>query len=433
MTGRLGFMCRGPLVLAAAVVGLAGRGLPAAGEGFTYHIPFEKPMSWSGVMLPWGGDGYLDWVIADGGKEGKALRITSALRKRAVTSEIRSLMFNHEPETSARIQLDIKPVAHPTGSLFMIRWFDGYVTTEAFEKSADDALAPFPSPIYQCSTQPEDQGWHHMDFRTPRLKHTILTIAFMISQPPDPSKGEQDQFIDYLLDNLRVETVPLSEYMDPGFDWHGKGGGKMNDWRWTTGGAHVDWCDFMDEVEAPWGDDRTIPYGLTSFRDTGSRLLHMKHNYAHDTVNTRVGGASVIALVRRDPADAPASWGIRQTVSYAAFGLGPEEDAHLEVTIKYAFQQEGEEKRARLQVGCDPEGGTLTENALWSEENPDVNWKDGQWRTARLEFDRPKGAAALTVFFRCRDGVVGKDGRARATVGVGRAIADWIIVKATKK
>jgi hypothetical protein len=223
--------------------------------------------------------------------------------------------------------------------------------------------------------------------------------------------------------------------MDPGFDWHGNGGGKMSDWRWTTAGAHVDWCDFMDEAAAPWPEGGVIPYTFTTFRDSGSRPLHVKHNIAHDTVNRKIGGASSIALVRIDPGDVPASWGIRQTVSYAALGLGPDDAAEIEVAGKYTFQQDtGNSRWARLQVGCHPRGGVVTDDALWSEEDPDVNWDDGYWHYGSLKFDRPKDATAFTVFFRVRDGVlVGEERRVRATPGLGRAIADWILVTATKR
>jgi hypothetical protein len=408
----------------------AGATLTAAAETHVYDIPFEKPMSWSGVMLPWGGGGFLDWVIADGGKEGKALRVTSALGKRAVTYEIRTLMFNHEPDTPARIELDVRPVTHPKGSLCMVRWFDGYVCAEAFERSADDKLAPFPPPIYERSSAMEKPGWERLDFRTPPLKHTVLTIAFMVRQPPDPDKAEQDEFIDYLFDNLRVEVTPLSHYMDPGFDWHGQGGGTETNWRWTTAGAHVDWCDFMDEVITPWDAELSITYGLDTFRDTGAGLLTVKHDFVHDTSNVSVGGASTISLARYHPGDVPASWGVRQTVSYAALGLSADDVAHLRVSLKYTFDDPAQMGRAYLELGCDPRGGVLTENALWGDHLYN-GWLGGQWSVATLEFDRPPGATAFTVFFRCRDGVARKGGPV-ATVYGSRAIADWLVVEVVK-
>jgi hypothetical protein len=404
----------------------------AAAETHVYDIPFEKPVSWSGVMLPWGSDGYLDWVLADGGRPGRCLRITNALRRQAATYEIRTLMFNHEPGATAAIHLDIRAATQPAGSQFMIRYYDGYVSAEAFEKSADDPFQSFPPPSLALGDPLPKPGWQSYQFRTEPLDHTILTLAFMVSQPADPAKDEQDEFLDYYLDNLRVETTPLSHYMDPGFDWHGKGGATMTDWRWTTGGAHVDWCDFMDETEAPVGDG-TIRYDLATFRDSGSRELHVKHNTAHDTANSKLGGSSTIGLVRIDPQDAPASWGVRQTFSYAAFGLKPD-DAHVEVRIKYTFQQDTDMyRRARLQVGCDPRGGIVTGDALWSPEDAAANWDKGEWHYGKLAFDRPPGATAFNVFFRCRDGIVSKSGRVRATPGVGRAFADWIMLKATKK
>ncbi|KPJ62424.1 hypothetical protein AMK68_04900 [candidate division KD3-62 bacterium DG_56] len=411
---------------------------PAAGETLVQEITFESPgLSWSDVMLPWGGGGFLDWTIADGGNPGKALRITTKENKNPVSCENRTLMFNHQPGTPVRVEMDVNPVTHPKGSVFMIRWFDGYVTAEAFERIADDEFEPWPAPAFTITETPQEPGWKHVDFRTSALDRTVFTLLIVVRQPPDPAKETQDEFINYYIDNLRVETTPLAKYMDPGFDWHGKGGGKMIEWRQSIGGRHVDWCDFMDDVVAPLPNGGTIEYTMQTFRDTGAapRPGHGKHDYSHEVHNNIVGGASTITLSRIHPGEVPCAWGVRQTVSYAAFGLEPDQDAHIEILVKYTLHDPAKKRLARLQVGADPEGGVVTENALWSEEDAYANWDVEGWRKAKLEFDRPKGAVAFTVFFRHRDG--DRTGAERQTIRAtdpgNRAIADWIMITATKK
>lgn len=425
-----------------ALVALGGVlwGGPAGAESLVNEITFETPgLSWSDVMLPWGGGGFLDWVIADGGRPGKALRITTKENRNPVTCENRTLMFNHEPGTPVRVQFDVKPATHPKGAAFMVRWYDGYVTAEAFERIASDEFDPFPAPEFEIREAPGDAEWQHVDFQTPALEHSVFTLFFHIRQPPDPEKETQDEFIDYYLDNLRVEMTPLSQLMDPGFDWHGKGGGKMVQWRQATGGKHVDWCDFMDDVTAPLPAGGTIDYTLQTFRDTGAASrpghLGMKHDYGHEVSNELVGGASTITLSRIHPGDVPCSWGVRQTVSYAALGLKPNEAARIEVLVKCTLHDPAKKRFARLQVGADPRGGILTEKAIWSKEDDQVNWDVEGWAKLRLEFDRPRDAVAFTVFFRHRDGErTGRDRDiVRATDPGNRGIADWILIKAVKQ
>jgi hypothetical protein len=431
------------------VVGLiaatAGGGLlatrPAAAETLVQTVDFETPgLTWSGLMLPWGGGGFFDWVIADGGHPGKALRITNKDNGNAVACECRTLMFNHEPGTPVRVQLDLKPASHPKGAAFVIRWYDGYVTADAFERIASDEFDPFPAPVLQITDPPKTADWQHVDFQTPPLQQTVLTLWFEARQPPDPDKQTQDTLLDYYLDNLRVESTPLSKIMDPGFDWHGQGGGDMVQWRWSTAGKHVDWCNFMDDVKgAPLPNGGTIDYTLATFRDTGAASrpgnMSLKHEYAHDVNNVIVGGASTITLSRVHPGDVPCSWGVRQTISYAALGLKPDQAARIEVLIKYTLHDPAKKHFARLQVGADPAGGILTEKAIWTKEDDQVNWDEVGWKKATLDFDRPPGAVAFTVFFRHRDGeLTGKDRHTvRATDPGNRAIADWILIRTVKQ
>jgi hypothetical protein len=69
----------------------------------------------------------------------------------------------------------------------------------------------------------------------------------------------------------------------------------------------------------------------------------------------------------------------------------------------------------------------------------DVNWDREGWRKLSLQWDRPKGATAFTIFFRYRDGVC----RFKKTIdcatepyvaSIGsRAMADWVVIRASEK
>jgi hypothetical protein len=411
----------------------------SSGEELTYHFDMDEPIAWSDVALPWGYDGYLDWTHEDGGRAGKALRITSANRERAVTCEGRALQFNHEPGTPVRIQGDLRIAAMaPQGRVYM-RYYDGYVTALAFEAIANDEYDPWPTPIFDANKATGDE-WIHFDLKTPPLKQSVLTIYLLVMDPKHDTQDDANavEYPDVFLDNLQIDTVPSSQLRDPGFEWSGKGGGKSTDWRCSTGGKHVDWRDVLQREDVP-EKAKMIHYTYRTFRDTASRPPgHVKHNFGHSVSNPIVGGVSTIILSNAHADAAAASWGIRQTFSYKALGLGPGESAKVVVKIKNTVHDPVKRHWARLMLGCDPNGHILPTKAQWTPETT-PNWDEKGWQVQELTVERPKDAMAMTVYFKMRDGkpdsMKGPDGKwiddpdSKATKPGCKAFADWVVVK----
>lgn len=400
----------------------------------SYEYSFDQAMSWADDISPWGMREIQNWEIADGGNPGKALRISAAAYKQPRSFEGRTLQFNHNPGTRVRISFDVREVSSPPGSVFLIRYFDGYCGGMPFVTVAEDDYRPFPAPIWDSRNAERIHDWQHVEATTPKLENTVLTL-FMMAQQPEAVDG---QFIEFLLDNLRVETTALDRFMDPGFDWHGNtGGSTLHFWR-NTGGADADWCDFADQ-ENVVTEEGTVRYTLAQFRDTSWQFTpSAKHQLIHEKYNEQVSGYGTVTTSRIHADNTAASWGVRQTVAYSAFGLKRDQAARLRVKMRYTNHEAAYRNTSRVQLGVDPLGGTITREALWGTED-NVNFTNEGWRVGVLEFNKPTGAEAFTVYFRHRDGQPKPGGesphelQSKGTDPGCRGVADWVMVEVLTK
>ncbi len=407
----------------------------AAAEKPGYVLTFDHPMSWADDIAPWGLGGVQQWEVAEGGRPGGMLRISAAAYAQPISYEVRTLQFNHEPGRAARISFDIRPHAIPKGASCVIRYFDGYCGAFPFIKVADDPFAPFPKPIWDSDTASRSDEWQTVSIETDPLKHTVLTLAILVRQPHQESReGDDAEYIEVHMDNLHVDVPMLRRFMDPGFDWHGNGGSSTIQFRHNTRAADADWCDFIDQqdVETP---DGVIHYRLLPFRSSSTYPdPGWNVQISHDVCAPDVGGHSVIALRGGGDRGCAVSWGVRQTVSYDAFGLGPREKARLRVRMKMTNHDPLKHGISRVQLGVDPHGGIVTSKAKWSRED-NINAYEGGWRIAELTFDRPPDAEAVTIFFRRRDGTPRPapasdfpEKQSQGTPGGASGMADWVMV-----
>jgi len=393
-------------VLAVCFLGVKGAVIAGTVE-ITHRFDFELPMSWADDVSPWANYKVQRWDISDGGKSGKALRIDGSAYERTSTYEIRTLQFNHKPNTSVTIAFDIRAASNPTGSFFMLRYFDGYCTGSTFHWVADDEKHPLPPPLFDSRKTGLSQTWKRVSLTTPILKNTVVTFALIAQQPDWTGDPDKPKYLDYYLDNLSITVEPLDKLMDSDFEWHGNYGSSTIEFRRNTMAANCDWCDFADQEEVVTPDG-IIRYTLFQFRDASTQTLPgVRHETKHAGHHDLAWGSSTICLARNFGAGnlSAVSWGVRQTVSYAALGLKSNETHKIRVRMKLSNARESN-SACRCQLGVDPWGGTITQRAMWTELE-DVNmWSDHWgWRTHSLEFVRPKGSEAFTIYFRQRDGL----------------------------
>ena len=411
-----------------------------AAEDITYEFRFDRPMSWADDVVFWGLGGTQRWEVADDGEAGHVLRISGRDHNMEATYEMRTLQVNHKPGARAIIRFDIRGAETSEQTGFILRHFDGYCSGNAFKDIADEEFAPFPPPLFATSGPRNPRDWQRVEVDTGPLKNTVLTIAMIARQYPNKDTSAPKRFLEYHLRKLSVKTEALDRLMDPGFDWHGSTLGTQQ-LRSSTAGAHLDWCDFADQEDAKTADGKTIHFTLLQFRDTSTyRGGMVKHNTLHETCSGGLGGCSGITLHRESSGPANAvSWGKRQTVAYAALGLAPRETARIRVSMKMTTLENGNRGASKVQLGVDPRGGVCTRDAIWSPEYTDSFIKEG-WRIASLEFDRPAGAVAFTVYFRHRDGLptdprfasnLPEPQSAGSELG-SWAAADWVLVKVMK-
>jgi len=420
------------------------------GTALTYSLTFDYPMSWSDDVTPWGDSAVQEWEIADGGKQGKCLRITGTTYKRSVSYEIRTLQFNHKPNTPIAISFDFKDVCVPPGSFLMLRYFDGYCGGQAFHWVADDKFKPFPAPLFDSRTSKLARNWQRVNCSTPPLKNTLVTLAFIVQQPPQDqpvdSVASEAQYVEFLIDNLSVSVTALDKLMDPDFNWHGNYGGSTTEFRQNTLGADADWCDFADQEIADFPTGGKIRYTLFQFRDaTRQKNPGTRHNLIHEGHALGAGGVSAIHLNRWCLAGnlSAVSWGVRQTVSYESLGLKPDESAKIRVTMRMTQLDHDDNRASRIQLGVDPHGGIVTQKALWTPEERVCIRHDNRWSTPSIEFVRPKGSTAFTIYFRQRDGIPKdasdksyppdpKEPQSQGTQSTIEAYADWVLVEVVR-
>ncbi len=404
-------------------------------ESITYALDFDHPMSWADDVVFWGMGGGQIWETAKTDDGRSVLRIDTAPYGVKVTSEMRTLQFNHKPGTKAVIEFDVRSLHALPGETFRARYYDGYCTGLAIREIADEPFPKFPAPFLTTDEKPLSQDWQHIRFETPALEHTVLTLAFHLQHVRDDDHP-RDAVID--LDNLKVTTTALDEFKDPGFDWHGREASTQH-LRSSTYGAMLDWCDFADQETVKVDDNKEIHYTLMQFRDTATKIgMINKHNIRHEPASPNVGGRSIIALDRTSSGDASAvSWGVRQTFSYAALGITSGEKARIRVSMNMINEDAHQHRVSGVQLGVDPNGGIVTQRATWTElQKNEFISKEG-WKIATLEFDRPVDATAMTVYFRHRDGQPREpcfkthfpEPQSAGTRSGSVGMADWVMVE----
>jgi hypothetical protein len=423
-------VCRTPLAVCIAASSVAS-------EPIHYVFTFDEPMSWSDDVSPWGFKAVQKWEIASGGLDGrKVLRIAARDYEWNHSWELRTLQFNHAPGANARISFDLRGVEAPPEASFEVRTFDGHCTGTAFTELAGEPYVDFPTPLFDSAGRPVGDTWQKIELETGPLEHTVLTLAFSVRQSPRQNRraGDQVPFVEYHLDNLKVTTEPLGRLMDPDFSF-GNRNLSTRTLRASTLGADLDWCTFADQedVETPEG---VIHYTLMQFRDTSTHRGAVKHNFLFNGIDDGLGGRSTMTLNRESSTPSCAgSWGVRQTVDYAAIGVAPGQRAKIRVRMKM-ITFVAPNGVSRVQLGVDPAGTLITRKALWSE-GCDGPCSGQGWHIATLEFEKPEDARAFTIYFRQRDG---KSEEPRFPLGViepqslgslsnSSAIADWVTVE----
>jgi len=409
-----------------------------AASPFSYEFTFDEPMSWADDISPRGTSLIQSWEIADGGNPGKALRISAAVYEQPVSCEARTLQFNHKPGVSAKVSFDIKAVSNPPGSYFIVRYFDGYCGGVPFVKIADEETNPatnkFPPPSWDSRHANLADDWQHVEFTTGTLSNTVLTLFFMVEQQRETA----GKYVEYLLDNLKVETEALDKLMDLGFDWHGNYGESTFHWWQNTRGANIDWCDYADQEDVITKEG-VIHYTMYQFRHSSACFEPaIMHELCHERFSEQTGVQGTVVTSRIHTSACAASWGVRQTISYGALGLKPEDTARIQIKMRYTNHEPVYRDTSRVQLGVDPTGQVITQNAIWGEED-NVNFLREGWRVGVLEFEKPRGAQGFTIYFRHRDGLPKPGGetphevQSKGTDPGCRGIADWVIIRVVDK
>lgn len=437
---------RGRLDVVILVAGVLAA--PAVSEPLTLRYEMEAPLDWSDLSMEWGAGGKVDFSVELPGRPGKALHLTTRpvvgdaspanpchaeVRGQPIANEGRCLQWNHQPGTPATIAFDFAVFEADANTWFAVCYYDGYVTGEFFQMNLDDPFYAIPPPILAWHDG-DSREWTHHEVRTPPLEQPVLTLWILAA------KSQGTGYLDAAIDNLTVTLEPLQEFLDPNLEWGRDDFDKMHTCRRSNGCRHLSWCDVMYDEGGPAepGAAERIYYGsLNTFRGSSGNaaggLLALKHDFWHRHREGLAGGASVIGFASIHAAGEAKSMGIRQTASYAAWGVGRDEAAHVVVQTKGASDIDRKNGRvaARTLLGVDPYGGVQGNAAsvIWSEEGV-ANTRD-RWTIHRLEFDKPAGASALTVFLKWRDGIPDETCDDAAVDG-NTGWFDWVLVEVTR-
>ncbi len=421
--------------------------VPGAGAETVLRYDMEIPFDWSDVSMEWGTGGKVDFAVEEPGRPGRALHMTTRpvedpvadpprlnpcrdeIRGQEIANEGRCLQWNHEPGTPVRIAFDFRVFEANDSAFFRVYYYDGYVTAEFFQWNWDDPFYRIPDPVLAWNAG-DERGWTHYEVVTPPLEQPVITLWIQAAQSRGPG------YFDAAIDNLEIELTPLASLSDPGLDWGGQDFDKMVTCRRTDACRRIPWCDALYDEFGPVypGATNRIYYGsMNIFRmSTGNSkggMLALKHDFWHRHREPMTGGASVIGLASIHGADFAKSMGIRQTVSYEAWGLKPGQPARIVVRTKAAssIPRNSHGVAARTLLGVDPRGDILgnAPQVIWSEEA--LAEVRGRWFIHRVEFDRPPDADALTIFLKWRDGQPGEGCGDRAADG-NEGWFDWVLV-----
>jgi hypothetical protein len=406
-------MTRKGIIRASIVLLIAA---PVRLDALTYLYTFDRHFDWDDVAGPAGMGGHALWeVVPEGGNPGGALHISTDFDHK----DFRAIQLNVEPGTEVRIQFDIRiPLQDPSPSTFIrARYFGGYVSALSFV-SADSLDSPYPPPFFEHGSGTDDT-WRHVDHTTPPVENSVFTMIFHIEGFLPTHDGRNECFID----NLQFDFTPSSEFRDSTLEWDGKPGTKFIDWRLNANGAHIAWCDFMEERDH-WFDGfcKLVPAKIDydSMYDTTQFPLenHVKTDYEHNA--TDLGMSGVLRVnVSHDEAHGKI-YGIRQTVSYDAIlpGGAPGEClARAEAGIYDGLDQ----TIARFWLGVDPYGGRDFKEGRYPEctgccDGAPILWdcsfsgghfdnlhQNPSFIRPSLRWERPPDAEAFTVLLKCMD------------------------------
>lgn len=415
---------------------------PCGAVQVTYYYDMERPIDWADVSMEWGLGGKVGYVYEEPGNPGKALHITTTRvtdpvdpcdnegRGASVANEGRAIQWNHKPGTTATISFDFRvfSVPRPFDGWFRAYYFDGYVTAEFFQENLFDPQYDLLANQIMHWNAGYSQDWVHYEVTTHVLQQPVLTMWIQAANPVSTAG-----WFNAALDNLRV-TVELSEtYYDPGFEWGATGQvviyDKMLTCRRSDTCRAIAWCDLMYDERAQHSASipQLINYGtMNIFRDTSSRPtggVNLKHDYWHRSQEPQAGGASVIGFASIHGEAAAKSMGLRQTVSYTAFGLAPGQGGLVTVHAKgtsvfgdvNSIPQNSYNRRdgpgGRTLLGVDPYGGVISQDprVLWTDEATTAIEYEG-WHVHTIQFQRPPDANAMTVFIKWRDGQAHRPG-----------------------
>jgi hypothetical protein len=436
----------GPVCISIAAVLLAPA---AAAETHTCTYDMEIPPDWSDVNMEWGAGGKIDFAVEEPGRPGRALHMTTKpvqnpeenppvlnpcrdrFRGHEVANEGRCLQFSHKPGSKATIEFDFKVFSANDHAWFTVAYYDGYVTAEFFQANLGDPFYAIPEPIVAWKAG-DSREWRHYSVTTDVLEYPVMTLWMHAAQSRGPG------YVDAAIDNLTVTVETADEFYDPDLAWGGEDMDKMTACRQSNTCRDISWCDVMYDEFGPAepGSDDQIYYGsmvnfrltTANYRDGG--MLAMKHDWWHRRRELNAGGASVIGFASIHGADDAKSMGIRQTCSYQAWGIRPDQKARVVIQARAASSVPEYEGKvaARTLIGADPAGGVLgnAPGVVWSDEG--VAHVRERWTIHRIEFEKPAGAENLTVFLKWRDGLPGDDCGDRAVDG-NEGWFDWVLVE----
>ena len=415
------------LVASAMVAGLALICQDRA-AALTYYYSFDshpggKYFDWDHVAGP---HSYLNALMDWSNDETGGVGGTGAMRVVAswayadyVYQDLRAIQINAEPGTTVRIQFDVRVAAQDAGGMMRVRHYDGYCSALSF-LNADSLGSGYPAPLFE-HTSGTDDTWQHVDFTTDPLTHSVLTLLFHFEDLNQaPGVGVTG---DYFIDNLQLDVTPQSQLRDPFMDWDGNYGSTFNEWRLNGDGAHVAWCDWMEERDHfydGWCEKTPVTFNYYSQYDTTSRPneIFVKQDLDHKPI---APWGAIFRIDNTHDASRAKIYGIRQTVSYDAF-LPDGQLGTCTLQGEAGIYDGWEQQIARFWMGVDPYGGREPKeedygnytgcfsptNVIWDNQYLTGYMRnlamDGRtWKLMTIHWERPADAEAFTVYFKMMD------------------------------
>lgn len=414
--------------VAAGLAGLFMLRAAASATALTYSYSFDahpggKHFDWDDVSGP---HSYLHalmtWEVDDTGGVGGsgAMRVTPYDEDADyIYQDYRAIQINAEPGTTVRIQFDVRVAAQDAGGMIRVRHYDGYCGALSFY-NADSLGSGYPASFFE-HTSGTDDTWQHVDFTTAPLANSVLTLCFHFEDLSQPVGSGPTG--DYFIDNLELAFVPQSQVRDPFMNWDANYGSTFNEWRLNGNGAHVAWCDWMEERDYffdGYCEKVDVDFDYESRYDTTSRPIEIfvKQDLDHKEIPP---WGSIFRIDNVHDAGRPKIYGIRQTASYDSILPGGQLGT-CTLLAEAATLDDFEQKILRFWIGVDPYGGREPKeedypnttgcfnptNVIWDNQymigymrNLAVPGKT--WKLMEIEWERPPDAEAFTVYFKAMD------------------------------